>query len=100
MAPWMDPSWRFPLWRFLPWRYLWSSSSVSVLCGSDRGGSDVFALASIGHFYEGKACGLCGVPVSHDVHSIDRSLSLEQGSNRIFGSPEAPFSHQNLAHFV
>jgi hypothetical protein len=50
------------------------------------------------HFHEPKASGSSGFPVCHDAHTIDRAIRLEHGSNRIFGSPEAEISYENILH--
>jgi hypothetical protein len=50
------------------------------------------------HFHEPKASGPSGFPVCHDAHTIDRAVRLEHGSNRIFGSPEAEISYENILH--
>src|SRR5579864_952607 len=51
------------------------------------------------HLDESEPSGLAGIPVSDDVYAFHGSISLEHGSNGIFGSPKIEVPYKNILHF-
>jgi len=51
------------------------------------------------HFNESESSGTAGFPVGYDAHAVHRPVFFEQGTNRIFGSPEAEISYKYIFHF-
>jgi hypothetical protein len=50
------------------------------------------------HLDKSEPSRLAGIPVSDEVHALDRSVRLEQRSNRSFGGPEVEVSDKNILH--
>jgi hypothetical protein len=61
-------------------------------------GNGFVAFAVIGHFHEAESACASGVPVGHDVYTINGAVLLEHGSNSAFRRVEAKVSYENIFH--
>jgi len=71
----------------------------AVKIGAIQGRDGPVAFRVVAHFNESKTSGLSGIPVGHDTDTIDVSMRLKQGSNRILGSTEAEVSYKYVFQF-
>jgi len=63
-----------------------------------QGGNSALGFAVDAHFHESEAPGASRIPVSYDVHTVYLAISLEHGSNRLFGGPEAEVTYKDIFH--
>jgi hypothetical protein len=63
-----------------------------------QAGNGSVGFGSHTHFHEPEASGASGVPVGYNVHTVNRAVFFKHGSDRIFGSPEAEVSYENILH--
>jgi hypothetical protein len=71
-------------------------AAIKVLAVEGANGSVRIAVSA--HLDECKASGLAGIPVGDYVHAFDGSKRFKQGSNGIFGRPEAEISYEYVFH--
>jgi hypothetical protein len=71
-------------------------AAIKVLAVEGANGSIRIAVSA--HLDECKASGLAGIPVGDYVHAFDGSKRFKQGSNCIFGRPEAEISYEYVFH--
>jgi hypothetical protein len=71
-------------------------AAIEVLAIESANGAIGIAVST--HLDECKASGLAGIPVGDNVHAFDGSERFKQGSNGIFGRPEAEISYEYVFH--
>ena len=62
------------------------------------GGNCLFTFAIVWHLHEAKATSLTGVPIRHNVYTIDCTVDFEQCTDRRFRSPKTEVSNENIFH--